>query len=277
MVNYIELDVHVSPKQPGSDLLISELAENGFESFVETELGFLAYIQEKEFTDVLVAPINELTADLGKANFSMKIIPGQNWNAIWEKSYDSIIFSTKLCIRAPFHEPNLNVELDVVIQPQQSFGTGHHPTTRLMAEKLLTMSLQGCAVLDMGCGTGVLAILASKLGASHVTGIDIESNAVNNAFENASRNNVVDVSIEQGTEVQIRDRKFDFVLANINKNVLMEAMPTYANAMNSNSHLLLSGFFLTDVDELKLVATKNGLQYISYETDGEWALIHLAK
>ncbi|HET6992717.1 MAG TPA: 50S ribosomal protein L11 methyltransferase [Bacteroidia bacterium] len=276
-MDYIELDVKVFPRQPGSDLLISELAEKGFESFAETEDGFLAYIPAAQFSEALLSPVNEFAPDLGKADFSRKIIPSQNWNAEWEKSYEPILIDDKLCIRAPFHEPDPDAEIDLVIQPQQSFGTGHHPTTRLMAEKLLTMTLAERYVLDMGCGTGVLAILASELGASGVLGIDIESNAVDNARENVQRNKVVNVTIEEGKDDRIQDRKFDLILANINKNVLMNAMKVYSDAMKNNAELLLSGFFLTDVEELKLVAEKNGLKYKSTETDGEWALIHFTK
>lgn len=276
-MDYIELDVKVFPKQPGSDFLISELAEKGFESFMETENGFLAYIPTNVFSDELLFPLREFTADLGKTHFSQKIIPSQNWNAEWEKNYEPILISNKLSIRAPFHQAIPEVVMELIIQPQQSFGTGHHPTTRLMCEKLLTMTLLERYVLDMGCGTGVLAILAAKLGASSVLGIDIESNSVSNANENVVRNKLVNVTIEEGNEDQIGDRKFDLILANINKNVLTQAMPGYANAMNKNSELVISGFFLSDVDELKTSAAKNDLKFISTETDGEWALIHFSK
>jgi ribosomal protein L11 methyltransferase len=273
-MDYIELEVKVNPKQPGTDLLISELSENGFESFAETENGFLAYIPAKEFSDELLSPVNEFTSELGKAQFSKKLIPSQNWNAEWEKNYQPIIISDQLCIRAPFHDTVPGIKTDLIIQPQQSFGTGHHPTTRLMAEKLLTMPLNDRYVLDMGCGTGVLAILAAQLGAKEVLGIDIETNAVENARENVSRNNVVNVTIEEGKDDRILNRKFDLILANINKNVLLNAMNVYSKALKENAELIISGFFVTDVEELKSAAEKNGLNYKSTETDGEWALIH---
>jgi ribosomal protein L11 methyltransferase len=276
-MDYTELDIKVTPRQPGTDLLISELAENGFESFVETETGFLAYIPAKEFSETSLSALETFDKEIGKVDFSQKIIPSQNWNAEWERDYQPIIISDELLIRAPFHAPVPEIKMELIIQPQQSFGTGHHPTTRLMAEKLLTMPVSGRYVLDMGCGTGVLAILANKRGAASVLGIDIESNSVANAKENADRNKVVDVTIEEGTENQIAGRKFDVVLANINKNVLMKAMPVYAAALNTNGELLLSGFFLTDVEELKNEATGNGLHYSSMETDGEWALLHFKK
>lgn len=276
-MDYIELDVKINPRQPGSDLLITELAELGFESFVETEDGFLAYIPGKDFSETFLSPIQNVKQDLGEVSWSKKIIPSQNWNAEWESSYQPIQISNKLVIRAPFHEPVKDVEIDLEIQPQQSFGTGHHPTTRLMAEKLLTMPLDGRYILDMGCGTGVLAILAAKRGAASVLGIDIESNAVMNAIENVGRNHVANVTIEEGKDDRIGNRKFDVVLANINKNVLVEALPNYANALKQNGALLMSGFFTTDVATLKEAAEKTGLKFNSTGNDGEWALVHFVK
>ncbi len=276
-MDYLELDVKITPRQPGSDLLITELAELGFESFVETTDGFLAYIPGKDFSETLLSPIQNVTEELGKVSWSQKIIPAQNWNAEWESSYQPIQISDKLVIRAPFHEPIKGVEIDLEIQPQQSFGTGHHPTTRLMAEKLLTMPLSGRYMLDMGCGTGVLAILAAKRGANPVLGIDIETNAVLNAIENVGRNHIANVTIEEGKDDLIGDRKFDVIVANINKNVLVAALPNYANALNAGGELLMSGFFTTDVSTLREVAEKNGLKFNSTENDGEWALVHFNK
>jgi ribosomal protein L11 methyltransferase len=276
-MDYLELDVKINPRQPGTDLLITELAELGFESFVETDDGFLAYIPGNQFSETLLSPIQNAEKELGKVSWSQKLIPGQNWNAEWESSYQPIQISDKLLIRAPFHEPVEGVEIDLEIQPQQSFGTGHHPTTRLMAEKLLTMPLSGRYILDMGCGTGVLAILAAKLGAANVLGIDIESNAVMNAIENVERNKVERVTIEEGTDNKIGDRKFDLVLANINKNVLVSALPQYVKALNKSGELLMSGFFTTDVAALKEVAEKTGLKFVSTQNEGEWALIHFIK
>lgn len=276
-MDYLELDVKINPRQPGSDLLITELAELGFESFVETEDGFLAYIPGKDFSETLLSPIQKVKEELGKVSWTQKLIPAQNWNAEWESSYQPIQIGNKLVIRAPFHEPVKGVEIDLEIQPQQSFGTGHHPTTRLMAEKLLTMPLAGRYILDMGCGTGVLAILAAKRGAASVLGIDIETNAVMNAIENVQRNNVANVSVEEGVDVQIGNRKFDVVLANINKNVLVAALPNYANALNVGGELLMSGFFTTDVSTLKETAGKTGLKFNSTENDGEWAMVHFVK
>lgn len=276
-MDYIELDVKINPRQPGSDLLIAELAERGFESFVDTADGFLAYVPAQQFSESLLAPLQEITAETGTLTFSKQLIPSQNWNAEWEKQYQPVKVGERCLIRAPFHEPDGNVEIELVIQPQQSFGTGHHPTTRLMAEKLLTTKPAGRYVLDMGCGTGVLSVLAARLGASEVLGIDIETNAVENARENVLRNPVQHVSIEEGTERQIGNRTFDVILANINKNVLLHAMPAYVSALREQGELLLSGFFTTDTDELKNAAASYGLNFRAMLSDGEWALLHFTK
>lgn len=276
-MDYLELDVKVTPRQPGTDLLITELAEMGFESFAETEEGFLAYIPSEQFSEALLAPVQGFAEDLGRVNVSRKLIPGQNWNAEWEKGFLPVLVSGRCLVRAPFHPPVPGVELELIIQPQQSFGTGHHPTTRLMAEKLLTMRLDGRYVLDMGCGTGLLAILASKLGAAGVVAIDIEENSVENARENVLRNEARGVSVNLGTENAIAGRKFDVVLANINKNVLLNALPAYVDALKPGGELLLSGFFHTDVEAFRQPAMQNGLQLLATETDGEWALLHFTR
>lgn len=276
-MDYIELDVKVTPRQPGSDLLISGLAENGFESFAETAEGFLAYIPAAQFSESLLIPLQEFTPEMGTASFSSKHIPSQNWNAEWEKQYEPVWIGTRAVIRAPFHEPFPDVEIELVIQPQQSFGTGHHPTTRLVAEKLLTIPLSGRYILDMGCGTGVLSVLAARLGAAEVLGIDIETNAVENARENVGRNPVRNVTIEEGTEASIGSRSFGLILANINKNVLLKSMPVYAAALRAGGDLLLSGFFTTDTEELVKAGEASGLQFCTSQAENEWALLHLAK
>jgi ribosomal protein L11 methyltransferase len=276
-MDYIEIEVCVSPRQPGADLLVSELADAGFESFVDTNEGFMAYIPKADFSDDLLTVFQSLNTDIGQVSYTQKLIPSQNWNASWESSYQPIQIGERLCIRAPFHQAAANVEIDLVIQPQQSFGTGHHATTRLMAQKLLTLPLSARYILDMGCGTGVLAILASSLGASNVLGIDIEEHAVENARENAARNQQTELQFETGTETNIGERTFDCILANINKNVLIQAMPIYVNALRDKGELLLSGFFITDTEDISRVVTKLGLKPHSILNEGDWALLHFTK
>jgi ribosomal protein L11 methyltransferase len=276
MNDYIEVAVDVHPKQPGTDFLVTELADAGFESFAETNTGFQAWIPADQFQESLLAVVNQLDSELGKAKYSWKTIKGQNWNADWESSYQPVKIGEKLLIRAPFHPADPSVEMELIIQPQQSFGTGHHPTTALMAEKLLTSSLSGRYVMDLGCGTGVLAILASRLGAGSVEGVDIEAPAVENAIENARNNNAESVVFRHGDASAMHGKVYDMILANINKNILKATMKQFADSLRKDGELLLSGFFVTDADEL-LQHAGNDFEPVELKNTGEWAMLHLRR
>lgn len=275
MTDYIEVEVNVNPRQPGSDVLVTELAELGFESFADTPSGFQAWIAADAFREDMLSVVNQLDAELGKAAFSWKLIKGQNWNAEWESGYQPVKIGQKLLIRAPFHAPDPDVEMELVIQPQQSFGTGHHPTTALMAEKLLTSSLTARYIMDLGCGTGVLAILASKLGAGKVEGVDIEKPAVENAVENARNNSAASIVFSLGDASAMEGKVYDMILANINKNILKATMKQFAASLKENGDLLLSGFFVTDADELRAAAV--GFEFVELKNSGEWAMLHLRR
>lgn len=276
MKDYIEVEVTVTPKQPGTDLLISELADAGFESFAETGSGFQAWIPVESFVESALTVVNQLDTELGKATYLTKTIKGRNWNAEWESSYQPVRIGQKLLIRAPFHESDPDVELELIIQPQQSFGTGHHPTTSLMAEKLLTSPVEGRYILDLGCGTGVLAILASKLGAKKVEGVDIEAPAVENAIENARNNNADSIVFSIGDASSMKNKVYDMILANINKNILKAAMPQFAESLQCGGDLLLSGFFVTDTMEL-LEISEPYFEFAEKKNSGEWAMLHLRR
>ena len=275
MNDYVEVDITVHPRQPGSDLLVTELAELGFESFADTSSGFQAWIAADSFRESMLSVVNQLDTELGKAQFSWKIVKGQNWNAEWESSYQPVKIGQKLLIRAPFHASDPTVERELVIQPQQSFGTGHHPTTALMAEKLLTSPLSARYILDLGCGTGVLAILAHQLGAGKVEGVDIEAPAVENAIENARNNNAESIVFSLGDADAMRGKEYDVILANINKNILKATMKQFALSLKAGGDLLLSGFFVTDADELREYAA--GFEFVELKNSGEWAMLHLRK
>jgi ribosomal protein L11 methyltransferase len=275
MNDYVEVDVQVNPRQPGSDLLVTELAEMGFESFADTSSGFQAWIPANGFQESMLSVVNQLDTELGKASFSWKIVKGQNWNAEWESSYQPVRIGQKLLIRAPFHPADPTVERELVIQPQQSFGTGHHPTTALMAEKLLTSPMSERYIMDLGCGTGVLAILASQLGAARVEGVDIEAPAVENAIENARNNNAGSIVFSLGDATAMRGKQYDMILANINKNILKATMPQFAASLREHGDLLLSGFFVTDAEELR--ASAMGFEFVELRNSGEWAMLHLRK
>ncbi len=276
MKDYIEVDVKVNPRQPGSDFLVTELAENGFESFADTDSGFQAWIPKDLFSEESLRIVADLDSELGTAACTWKLIPGQNWNAEWEASYQPVNIGNHLRIRAPFHDSDPNAAIELIIRPQQSFGTGHHPTTMLIAEKLLTMALAERYILDLGCGTGVLAILASRLGAGKVDAVDIESLAVENAIENAQHNSINSITFCQGDTSCLHGKKYDVVIANINKNILMSAIPDFTSSINSGGDLLLSGFFGMDCEALVNAARLDfDLQEIKH--NGEWAMIHFRR
>lgn len=275
-MDYLEFDFKVSPKQPWTDLLVSELAEIGFESFVEHEEGTLAYITQPSFNE---NDLNTLTvtslADV-TITHTQKLIPSQNWNKTWESAFEPIEINEQCWIRAPFHDMPQR-PFDIVISPEMAFGTGHHETTFLMSLTLFDLSLKGVSLLDMGCGTGVLALLAEKLGALNVVGIDIDEYAYNNTVLNLSLNDSKNVTVEQGDASQIGSRLFDVILANINKNILKSDMEVYSNALQPNGKLLLSGFFKTDVEELATCAELFGLQFVKTIQKNDWAMIQLKK
>ncbi len=275
MNDYIEVEVNVNPRQPGSDLLVTELAELGFESFADSQTGFQAWIPADAFQESMLSVVNQLDTELGNAKYSWKLIKGQNWNAAWESGYQPVKIGQKLLIRAPFHEADSSVEMELVIQPQQSFGTGHHPTTALMAEKLLTSSLTARYIMDLGCGTGVLAILATKLGAGKIEGVDIEKPAVENAIENARNNSADSIVFTLGDASAMQGKIYDMILANINKNILKATMKQFAASLNEGGDLLLSGFFVTDADELREAAA--GFEFVELKNSGEWAMLHLRR
>lgn len=276
MNDYVELTVIVTPRQPGTDLLISELADAGCESFAETAEGFQAWIPKAQYNEELLSIVNQLDTELGNATVTTKVIEGQNWNAEWESSYQPVVIGTELMIRAPFHEKTDGFRFDLIIQPQQSFGTGHHPTTLLIAEKLLTLPVSERYIIDMGCGTGVLGILASMRNATKVDCVDIEANAVDNAKENAGHNNISGIEFAVGDTTWLRGKYADVVLANINRNVLTAAMDDLRVCVKSGGDLIMSGFFTTDSNDLVKCAGDT-FQNIEIKSSGEWAMIHLRK
>jgi ribosomal protein L11 methyltransferase len=224
----------------------------------------------------LLSIVNQLDTELGSATVTTKVIVGQNWNAEWESSYQPVVIGKDLIIRAPFHEKTDGFRFDLIIQPQQSFGTGHHPTTLLIAEKLLTLPVSERYIIDMGCGTGVLGILASMRKASKVDCVDIEAHAVENAKENAGHNNISGIEFAVGDTTWIRGKSADVVLANINKNVLTAAMDDLRNSVKSGGDLIMSGFFTTDANDMVKCAG-GAFQLIEIKSSGEWAMVHLRK
>ncbi|MCU0435754.1 MAG: 50S ribosomal protein L11 methyltransferase [Bacteroidia bacterium] len=276
-MNYIELDIQVEPRYPAADLLITELSELGFESFADTPAGFTAYIPEAGYHAGVLQPLHDFDTALGTLTWTEKHIPSQNWNAVWEADFQPVDIGGICRIRAPFHAPAPQGVMDIVIQPQMSFGTGHHATTHLMVEKLLTIDFTGKTVLDLGSGTGVLAIIASLRGAKQVDAVDIEAPAVENARENAVHNAGAQIHVYEGDHRFMAGKNYDMIIANINRNVLLAAMPGFGAALNQGGTLLLSGFFTSDTDTLTTAASQNGLTALTANARNEWALIELTR
>jgi ribosomal protein L11 methyltransferase len=273
-MNYIEISVRVEPKEPGSDILIAQLSELGFESFVETDEGFLAYVQEEDFSVEEIEFTFGDYIDIFKIEFSSKLIPKQNWNKEWESNFQPIEVDSKCYIRAPFHEKKEGFLFDVIIEPKMSFGTGHHDTTQLMIRILMLLNVKNKSLLDMGCGTGVLAIVSSMLGADPILAIDIDDWSYENTVENLTKNNINNVLVNKGDAQLLEGKKFHAILANINKNVLLTDMLIYKNALKENGDIVLSGFFETDINELKAQAENLGLKYEGRYVSNQWAALH---
>lgn len=278
-MDYIELSLVLKPKDPWTEVLMVELADNGYESFVETESGLLAYgqVSEIDINDPLKnSSILKNHPDF-KAEWSVKIIPQQNWNALWEADFQPVQVEDYLTILAPFHDKSKGKGMIVEILPKMSFGTGHHQTTWMMSKALFEMKQIPAEVLDMGTGTGVLAIIAEKLHANHIVAVDIEDWSVENTIENAERNNCSKIEAIIGDIDKLRGRRFGLILANINKNVLKMHMQSYSEMLENNGTLMLSGFFDTDVEELVMFAEQFGLRKIRILNKDNWAAIELTK
>src|SRR5690606_39241473 len=243
---YLEYIFKVDPVQPATDILIAELGYAGFESFVENEDGVTAYIQKGEWNAHILNDVQIVNNEEFKISFSVKEIEQVNWNAEWEKNFNPIEVDNICTVRAPFHAKP-DTKYDIVIEPKMSFGTGHHETTHMMIQHLLKLDMKDRKVLDMGCGTGILAILAEKMGARPIDAIDIDNWCYENSIENVERNNCKHITVYEGDVSLIRDRKYDVIIANINRNILLEDIPHYSKSLNKDGVLLLSGFYKDDI------------------------------
>lgn len=274
-MDYIQYDFKVTPVEPGSDILIALLAELGFESFTQNDTGVEAYIQEEIENEELV---KELSFEDFSFSYTRTVIPKTNWNEEWEKNFSPVYVDDLVCIRAHFHPKSNNIKHDIVITPKMSFGTGHHDTTWLVSKTMFSIPFTNTHVLDMGCGTGILAILAKQLGATKLLGIDIDDWSIENSIENAAINAAADIEFKKGdASILPGTETFDIILANINKNVLKKDLPAYYACLKKDGHLLLSGFFTADVEELKQLTQSIGFTFIESYNKNEWAVIKLKK
>lgn len=276
--DYLKLEIELTPVLPGREVAIAWLSELDFEVFELNDNGLTAFAPALKINSSELEEIKgRLEAIVESMKWSESTVETENWNAKWEESYDAVDVEGKVLIRAPFHDEAPEGAIDIVIKPDMSFGTGHHDTTWLMSKAIVNVSAEGKDVLDMGCGTGVLAFLALKLGANSAVAIDIEEGAVENSIYNAELNGLKGgVTIECGTSEIIKG-DFDLILANINRNVLLGDMPEYGKRLRSGGNLLLSGFFTGDVPVLKESIKAAGMHVDDVLDREGWACIICGK
>ncbi|MFY0630751.1 MAG: 50S ribosomal protein L11 methyltransferase [Flavobacteriaceae bacterium] len=273
---YIEYNFEVSPKEPATEILIAQLGFAGFESFVENENGVTAYIQKQEWNAEILEDVFILNSEEFTITHEQKEVAQTNWNAEWEKNFEPIQVDNKVSVRAPFHE-NPNLEYDIVIEPKMSFGTGHHETTHMMIQHLLKIDLKDKSVLDMGCGTGILAIFAEMKGAKPLDAIDIDNWCYQNSVENASRNNCHHISVYEGDVSLLQGKRYDVIIANINRNILLADMKVYTECLNENGTLLLSGFYQEDIPIIEAEVVKYGLVFDQKIERNNWVALKYQK
>lgn len=276
-MNYVEVQLELD--SDFTEILMAELAEAGFESFVETDEGLSAYIPEEDFNETvlqeLIAKYSETTAIAS----SWKSLERKNWNEEWERSYEPIEVGKEIRVRATFHEPDPGFTYDLLIQPKMSFGTGHHETTWLVMNEQLNLPQDGLSIMDVGCGTGILAILASKLGAKSLLGFDIDEWAVENTAENFAMNGLgEEAEVFKGTINEVpADRKFGGILANINRNILLDEIPKYVSHLLPGGWLVTSGFYEMDQADIENCGAENGLTKLRSNTRNQWATVIFEK
>ncbi len=273
---YIGYYFTIEPKELGSEILLAELGETAFESFVETETGLSAYVQKELWNENILDDIYILENNEFTISYTFEEIDQVNWNEEWEKNFEAIEVDGKCHVRAPFHEKT-NAEYDIVIEPKMSFGTGHHETTHMMIQHLLETDVTNKKTLDMGCGTAILAILAEMKGAQPIDAIDIDNWCYLNSIENAERNNCQHISVYEGDASLLVDKKYDIIIANINRNILLNDMQQYVDCLNTNGTLFLSGFYTEDIPVIDASCTEKGLTYNKKFEKNNWVALKYTK
>ena len=272
------LEFKISCKEDFREVLIAELAEVGFDSFLETDQGLDAYIEEGLFDREAYQEVLEKYQEVAHVIVEEGVMAKVNWNEEWEKHYDPIQVGEQVYVRASFHAPKPEIAHEILINPKMSFGTGHHATTFLMLSHQLDLDHQGKRVIDIGSGTGILAIMAHKLGARQVEAFDIDDWCVENGNENFDLNGMSTVKMGLGTVREVAPQGiFDIVLANINKNVLLDEMEVYASLLDRGGFLLLSGFYTHDITDIEQKAAKEGLRLLKQKDKDNWAALILEK
>ena len=276
-MEYIEVDIKIEKSEVFSDIVVARLNEIEFETFLENDNGVRCYIQatlfDKKKLDIELDRIKQYT----KLNFNINHVAQKNWNEEWEKNFKPVQINSHCLIRSEFHNNSGNFKDEIIITPKMSFGTGHHETTFLMINELYNLDLNDKSILDMGSGTGVLSIVASKNGAKQVVGVDIDEWAFQNSIDNAKLNNTKNISFLHGDINLIENQDFDIILANINRNIIEKDIEGYYNLLIYRGDLLISGFLEEDVDFIINLSINNRFNVINKKNKGQWSMVHLRK
>lgn len=283
MKKYTEVSCHLQPYDENiANVLIAEMGQIGYDSFCPTETGFKAYILSGDYDKAKISQMQvlQILPAHYQISWSKTEIEDQDWNKEWEDHFTPIFIKDQILIRAGFHTPHPEIAYEIIIEPKMSFGTGHHPTTALMLETILDYKneIKGKKVLDMGCGTGILSIMAAKAGALSILGIDIDEWSYQNAMENIRNNQLHSIHIKIGDAgLLAQEGEFNFILANINRNILLRDMSTYIKHLSSPGILIMSGFYTHDIPVIREEAEKQGLTYLNFKTDHNWATVSFHK
>jgi ribosomal protein L11 methyltransferase len=264
--------------QEKREILIALLDALQTEGIEEHHDGLIVYFKSSHYQrSQIEALLTDYQSAIQVKIVSESSIAPKNWNKEWELSYSPVVISDSCLIRAPFHKVSRKYTYEIIIEPKMSFGTGHHETTQLMMEEMLSLDFSGVRVLDAGCGTAILAILAAKMGASHIVAVDHDEWAVRNAKENILRNKVKQVEIMPGVPGQLKGQLFGVILANVNMNLLLNEMGNFSAMMQRNALLLASGIFISDGDTLENKASQCGLQKVNSRIKNDWTMIAFRK
>jgi len=276
-MEYIQVDIQLPDEV--TDIIVAELADAGYDSFEEQPGKLSAYVDKSIFSEEVLNELLAKYASIFPANYTFKILENKNWNEIWESNFHPIIIADKCLVRASFHNIEKTYPYEIIIDPKMAFGTGHHETTSLMIEALLGIDLKGKTVLDVGSGTGILAIFCRKYGAKSAVATDIDDWCIDNAKINADINHCSDIQLYQGTISALRDHlvTYDLVIANINRNVILDEIHHYAACLRRGGYLFLSGFYSEDVPILEKVFPQNGLALVSRNSKNNWTMLQLAR
>lgn len=260
------------------DLLISDLADTGFDTFEDSENGFTAFVIKENFNEQDLIGLLANYAEDFTAEYILEDVADENWNAEWEKNFNPLIIDDVCYVRATFHEPQPSYPYEIVIDPKMAFGTGHHQTTTMVMQYILAADVKDKDILDMGCGTGILAILAAKLGAKTLMAIDYDDICYESMLENAALNNVENLEALCGSKEVIPNEDYDIILANINRNILLDQIGRYAEVLKAEGKIFFSGFYLDpDLSMITAECAKYGIKYVDHKQNGDWVAAQFEK